>query len=467
MLWSGRVFALPGITLLVVFVLLRPQEFVPFLQRLPFLHLFTILAVLGYVIDVRLRRLQPVATNTLPWIVAFLIWAIICTAAVAPDTLVGLILFLIVLFCLYGVVAHGVQRFRTFQLVAGTLTITTVFLAFVLAHQGVAPKQCVGGVDTDGAIDGVPDGRECNANEDCKGGHGDEPDMEFRCEHIGLFGTYSVDERVRYRGELSDPNEVALAVCAGGLALLIGFAMLRRTSSGRRLVLVACSVLCIVAVFMTQSRGGLLAMVLVPGVYAIRKWGWSVVAPGGLLAAVVLSLGGRSGENADMSTQQRYEAWSVGVDLWHHSPIFGVGARQFAAHHFLTAHNSFVLMLAELGIIGLFLFVAIVYLCVKTLIVGLRVLEGDPAAKTAQIWGMALLAAMAGIIFQINTLSFSYHMVLWLFFGLCGAWYSAVKHHKPDLEIKLTFIDILIIAFMCIVYATLILPLFLKAKGEM
>ncbi|HEY0250514.1 MAG TPA: O-antigen ligase family protein [Kofleriaceae bacterium] len=459
-------FALPGITLLVVFVLLRPQEFVPFLQRLPFLHLFTILAVLGYVIDVRLRRLQPIAVNTLPWIAAFLIWAILCTAIEAPDTLVGLILFLVVLFALYGVIAHGIQRFRTFQIVAGTLTAAVVFLALVCAHQGFSPKQCVGGVDTDGAIDGVPDGRECEKNEECRGGEA-EPDMEFRCEHVGLFGTYSVDERVRYRGELSDPNEVALAICSGGMAMLLGFALLKQTSSGRRLVYVAGIGLCVVAVFMTQSRGGLLAMVLVPGIYAIRKWGWSVVVPGGGLAFLVLTLGGRSGENADASTQQRYEAWSVGLDLWHHSPMFGVGARQFAAHHFLTAHNSFVLMLTELGIVGMFLFVAIIYLCMKTLIVGLKALEGVPGTQVAQVWGMSLLAAMAGIIFQINTLSFSYHMVLWSFFGLCGGWYGAVRHHKPDLEIKMTFIDVIVVALACVLYATIVLPIFLTAKGEM
>ena len=182
---------------------------------------------------------------------------------------------------------------------------------------------------------------------------------------------------------------------------------------------------------------------------------------------IVLTLGGRSGENADVSTQMRYEAWAVGLDMWHHSPIFGVGARQFTAHHFLTAHNSYVLMLSELGIVGMFLFVSILYLCMKTLIVGLHELKDVPGTRVAQLWGMALLAAMSGIVFQINTLSFSYHIVLWLFFGLCGAWYSTVRHHKPDLEIKLTFIDIVVIVLSCLVYATIILPVFLKAKGEM
>ncbi|MEO8846715.1 MAG: O-antigen ligase family protein [Kofleriaceae bacterium] len=459
-------FALPGITLLVVFVLVRPQEFLPLLQKLPFLHLFTALAVLGYIIDVRLRRLQPQATNTLPWVIAFFVWAILATAATAPETLITLVLFVIVLFALYGVVAHGVQRFRSFQLIAGTLALTMVFLAAVCAHQGFAPKQCIAGAEQDGVVDGESDGRSCEITADCRGGDS-EPDTDYRCEHVGLFGTYSVEGRVRYRGELNDPNEVALAICSGGIAILLGFAMRRRNAPGKRFLYGVGIAVCVVAVFMTESRGGLLAMVLVPGIYAIRKWGWSVVIPGALIAVIVLTLGGRSGENADVSTQMRYEAWAVGLDMWHHSPIFGVGARQFTAHHFLTAHNSYVLMLSELGIIGMFLFTSILYLCMKTLIVGLRVLEELPGTRVAQVWGMALLAALSGIVFQINTLSFSYHTVLWLFFGLTGAWYSTVRHHKPDLEIKLNFIDIVVIVGSCLLYATIILPVFLTAKGEM
>jgi hypothetical protein len=466
MLWCERVFALPGITLLVVFVLARPQEFVAMLQRLPFLHLFTLLAVLGYVIDIRLRRLQPIATNTLPWVIAFLLWSVLSTAVMAPDTLVAWIMYMIVMFALYGTVAHGIQRFRSLQLVTGVLGLTTLFIAAICFHQGLAAKQCIAGTEEDGAIEGKPDGRECDTNETCRGPDA-EPGEEYRCEHVGLFGTYSVGERVRYRGELNDPNEVALAIASGGMAMLLGFAMRRKGASPRSYLYAVAIAICVVAVFFTKSRGGLVAMMLVPGVYAVRKWGWSVIVPGVLLAVPVMILGGRSDEAADLSTEMRYDAWTVGLDMWHHSPVFGVGARQFTAHNYLTAHNSFVLMIGELGIVGLFLFSAIIYLCIKTLVIGLRMLDGEPGTRAAQIWGMAMLAAMAGIVFQINTLSFAYHMLLWLFFGLCGAWYSAVKHHKPEFEVKLTFVDLIILAVGTILYATVALPLFLKAKGQM
>jgi O-antigen ligase len=178
-------------------------------------------------------------------------------------------------------------------------------------------------------------------------------------------------------------------------------------------------------------------------------------------------VGGRSGDAAELSTEMRYEAWASGLDMWHHHPLFGVGARMFSEHHYLTAHNSYVLSLAELGFVGLVLFVAIMYLCMKTLVVGLRELSGVPGSAAAQVWGLALLAALAGIAFQINTLSFSYHPVLWLFFGLVGAWYSAVRHHRPDLEIRLGGVEVFLIGVASLTYALVVLPLFLRAKGMM
>ena len=445
-------------------MIVKPQEFIPLLQRVPFLHLFTAFAVLGYIIDVRLRRLQPWASNAFPWILAFVLWAILSIAVNAPDQLVARSLELAVLFAFYGVLAHGIQRFRTFQLVAGVVAASCMLVTVVCMHQGFAPKQCVGGAEKDGDIEGTSDGRLCAINADCRGSE-NEPDMEFRCEHVGLFGTYSVEGRVRYRGALKDPNEVALAISAGAIALLVGFSFRRR--SFRRVIFGVGIVLAVVTVFMTQSRGGLVAAMLVPAVYLVRRHGLAVLIPGAIFAIPILVIGGRSGEAADLSTEMRYEAWGKGLELWHHSPVLGIGQRQFGAHHFLTAHNSFVLTLAELGIVGMFLFTAIIYLCIKTLIVGLRAISTIPGAGPAEVWGMALLAAMASIVFQINTLSFAYHQMLWLFFGLVGAWYSAVRHHKPELVIRLTFQDLVIIAASCLLYALVVMPLFLTAKGQM
>jgi hypothetical protein len=460
-------FAIPGIAALIVFILARPQEFIPLLQRVPFLHVFTALAVLGWVIDVRLRRLQPIATPTLPWVVALLAWVIIGTAVLLPDQLIGRVVEMAILFALYGTIAHGVQRFRTFQIVAGITAATCMFVALVCLHQGLSPMQCVAGSESEGEGDiaGKPDGRFCETNEECRGPDA-EPGFEYRCERVGLFGTYSVEGRVRYRGELHDPNEVALTISAGAMSILIGFALRKRKPLAAFLYGLGAA-LAMWTVYLTQSRGGLIAGMLVPGVYLVRRFGFKAVIPAAAVGVPVLLLGGRSGEAADVSTQMRYEAWGVGLDMFHHSPIFGVGARQFVEHHFLTAHNSYVLTLAELGFPGMALFVAVNYLSVKSLLVGLRELRDIPEARVATIWGLALLAAMSGILFQINTLSFAYHSVLWIFLGLVGAWCSAIRHHRPDFRVRLTVRDLLLITGGCAAFALVGLPIFLRIKGAL
>ena len=80
---------------------------------------------------------------------------------------------------------------------------------------------------------------------------------------------------------------------------------------------------------------------------------------------------------------------------------------------------------------------------------------------------MSLLASMAGIVFQINTLSFAYHSVLWIFFGLVGAWCSAVRYHRPEFRVQMTWRDVVIVVVACAAYALFVLPLFLRLKGYM
>jgi hypothetical protein len=457
------VFALPGIGLLLIFILARPQEFWPLLQKVPFLHLGAALAVIGYIVDVRLHRLQPIAVNTLGWVIAFFAWCLVSMAFALPEHLPRTAIEMAILFALYGTIAHGIQRFRTMQFVLGVLAATCTFIAFVCLHQGMADKQCIGGQSVVGDVEGHPDGRSCQDALQCLGPDA-EPGFEYRCEHVGFFDTYSVDGRVRYIGELHDPNEIALTLAAAGIAVLIAFAIRKRGTGGQLLMVVGVLVM-LATVWLTRSRGGLVASMLVPGVYIFRRFGWRAVVPLAVMALPVVLFGGRGGSKAEVSTLLRYEAWSAGLEMFKQHPFVGVGPRLFTDHHFLTAHNSFVLTLAELGLVGMLLFVSIIYLCFKTLYVGMRQLENVPGTAAAQVWGMALMAGLAGITFQINTLSFAYHSVLWLFFGLVGAWYSTVRHHRPQLKISMSLRDILIIVVLVFGYAFVALPMFLRYKG--
>jgi len=454
------VFAIPGICGLILFLLARPQEFYEPLQRLPWLYLFCAAAIGGYILDLKLRRLEPIAAPTLPWVVAFLAWVTLCDAVKVPN-FIGGVIEVGILATLYVAIAQGIQRFRTLQLVAGTMMVTCLFLSFVCFHQGLQPRSCVA-IDELHPGEGEPDGRPCELTDHCYGPEA-EPGWEYRCEKVGMFGTFSIEDRVRYRGDLHDPNELGMTICIGGLSFLIAFAFRRRTAWMTMFAAVGTGLI-FWTIVLTESRGALVVFMAVPGVYFIKRYGVAGAIAGAALAMPALMLGGRSGEKADMSTMLRYEAWSAGLDMFKQSPIFGVGHRQFGEHHFMTAHNSYVLTLAELGMLGQILFVGVLYMSVKILWSGVRELEHAPGAAVARIWGLALLSSFAGMLFQINTLSFAYHPVLWIMLGLAGAYSSAVRHHRPDFVVRTTLRDVLTIVFICITYSLLILPLFLKWK---
>lgn len=454
-------FAIPGICGLLVVLIARPQEFIPALQRIPLLYLLCGLALLGLVLDWRLRRLQPLTSPAFNWAMLFWLWVLLCDAFTPSASFVARAIEIAILLVFFGVLSLSVQRFRTFQTVAATLLATSTFLAIVCYHQGLQPKECL----ILGAIggEGVPSGFECDTNADCKEM---ESFDESRCEHFGMFGTYSIEERVRYRGQLNDPNEVAMTICCLGLSFALAFII--REKRGRARVFYGAIVLLIVlTVLRTGSRGGLLVMMGIPGAYAIKRYGMKALVGGGAVGAILFSVGARGGGNADESTELRYEAWAEGLGMLKRSPIFGVGHRLFTENHGLTAHNSYVLAFSELGLPGFVLFVSVIYMSIKTMFVGLKRLDHIPGAAVARAWGMAMLASLCGMTFQISTLSFSYHSVLWIIVGMGSAWYSAVKHHDPEFSVRMTLRDFATVVAICLFYVGVFLQVFLRYKGKL
>lgn len=456
-------FALPGICGLIFFVLARPQEFYEPLQKLPLLYLFCAAAIGGYVLDLKLRRLEPIAAPTLPWVVAFFLWLVVCNAVRVPANFIPNAIEIGILATLYGTIAHGVQRFRSLQIVAAVMMATCLFLSFVCWHQGQQPRSCVI-ADPEKPGEGTPNGQPCELTEHCYTGDG-EPGAEYRCEKVGMFGTYSIEDRVRYRGSLHDPNELGMTICIGGLSFLVAFALRRRTALMTTAAVLG-GLLILWTILLTQSRGALVVMLAIPGVYMVKRYGLVAMAAGGAAAVAVVTLAGRSGSKADMSTILRYEAWASGFQMFRENPVFGVGQRAFGEHHFMAAHNSYVLALAESGILGLYLFLGVLYMSVKTLLVGVRDLATVPGAAAARVWGLALLSSYAGMLFQIATLSFTYHVVLWIMLGLAGAYSSAVRYHKPDFAVGATLRDFLLIAALTVGFVVA-LPVFLKWKHAM
>ena len=434
-------FAIPGILFLIAVVYLRPQEIYPPLQAVPLLYLGLALALFGIAVDWRLRRGRPLATPPLGWAILFVGWALFTLLVRSRSDLASGAIQLGTSFALFLVIAHGVQSLRALRAVAGFLLGITLLLSLIGVHQGFAPLGC----HRQGAGEElVYDGRPCQTARECQRGDA-EPGADYACERVGLFGSSSVGQgRVRWVGPLQDPNELALAVAIG---LPFAFAAFERKRSAGRLALLLGSLVLIAAcVILTRSRGGQLVFLAVLAVYFVRRFGWRGLVLGAILSAPILLLGGRSGAEAESSSLERLDCWFEGMSMVKGDPLVGVGQGQFAEHHVQTAHNSYILAAAELGLPGMLLWSLVLWAAGKVPVQALRRLRDRPGAQAAVTWSVALLASLAGLAVGIFFLSFCYHPVLWIYLGLCGALYGAVRAHDPDFTVSIGLRDLAAVA---------------------
>jgi O-antigen ligase len=427
-------FALPPLLCLLVIDYFKPQEFIPLLAGLPLLYGLSALTLAGFIIDLRLGVSELRMAPQVPLVLLFLAWAFLTVLVKRPSELTGQVVATLIPVSLFFLVGQVVQSFRALQIVVGLLLGIATFLAVISVHQGLAPFSCVRVVYPGGIPTPVDEGRECVPAErnECEDELA-EPGADYLCEHLGLLGTYSDHGRVRFRGTLQDPNELSLAVC---VALPFAFAFLdRRRTALRAALLVGVTILFAVCTVMSGSRGGQLVFLAVLGVYFLRRFGWRGLALAVVLALPLLALGGRSDADAESSTMERLECWREGIRMFFANPIFGVGKGQFTEHHFLTAHNSFVLAVAELGAPGLFLFSLILYLTGK---IAFEIVRTEGMAQVARTWALAMLAMVAGLVTGITFLSYVYKEILWILLGLGEALYHAVRRHRPDFAVRLS-----------------------------
>jgi O-antigen ligase len=458
--------AIPGILLLIIFIYARPQEVLERLRIAPFLHIFLAVAIFGGVLDVHLRNVRIRSSPQFGWVLLFLVWSAFTVLVRAPRAAPRAILELCVCIALYASIAHAVQTFRSLQAIAAVVLAMVFLVCGVGVHQAYAPLGCVmiDGNQTGHMTGGNADGRPCDTAKDCYMGE-TEPGAEYACEHVGLFGTTSVGGgRVRYRGVLQDPNELALAGGAGlPLAFAFGHAGRRRTLFRRVLEILAFALVLVCAVF-TGSRGGQLVFLVVLATYFLRRFGRAGLVLGCVLGAPLMLLGGRSGEEASSSTMERIDCWAEALSMSRSHPLLGVGLGQFGEYNDLTAHNSYLLALSELGIPGMLLFTIIVYMSAKIPLAVLRQVTDSSAPEGAAIarpWATALLAAFAGLGVGIYFLSFSYHYVLWIYIGLSGALYMAVRSHLPSFKVRFGWGDFALVAALD---AAVVLCTYLQTK---
>ncbi|WP_394842933.1 O-antigen ligase family protein [Pendulispora brunnea] len=454
-----------GAILLVTTVFLRPQEVIPLLQGIGFLNLVTGLAVLGIIIEFATGRTRSAWTPQLPYLGAFAAWCFACTLIKAGrseiDHTVNTVVFSTVFML---VIAYAARSYARFAVIASTLVAISIALAAFGFAQSRGEFECIiiSGEDLAAGdkSTGTATGRTCvlsprECDEDARRDAMEmAPGSEFLCEKPGPFQTFTIGHgRVRWRGVLADPNELALAI---GAAFAFCFALYSAAQSKLRHIFfggaLAMASYCVIQ---TQSRGGVLVLAAVLGVYFVRRYGFKGAFAGATMALPLVMLGGRGGEEAESSSLERLGALYEGVDMFRASPVFGVGQGQFAEHYFITAHNSYLLAAAELGLPGLFLFSLLIYVSMKIPYV-VAFHPAEDVDQRLRPFAFSLFVAFSGILIGITFLSFCYHAMLFIYLGLAGALYGAVKQTSQSFQIKLRWkeylaifvVNLLMLAFL-------------------
>ncbi|MBL4868560.1 MAG: O-antigen ligase family protein [Pseudomonadales bacterium] len=116
--------------------------------------------------------------------------------------------------------------------------------------------------------------------------------------------------------------------------------------------------------FALRGDGNVVKKILVAGIVGVMLVGSLSFMPGPMRDR--LNTIRDAGE--DESFQGRIRAWGYGFDMVSWYPITGVGKSQWYKHHGRAPHNSFVQIMAELGLPGITLFLWVVMLSFKEFI---------------------------------------------------------------------------------------------------
>ena len=251
----------------------------------------------------------------------------------------------------------------------------------------------------------------------------------------GTFWNYIHDEllvegfRGRWLGVMADPNHDCMGL-VGVVPILLFFAIGSKQHWAKRLIGLGGVAACLAGIIATHSRGGsvgLAASVVIFALMSRRKALASVavlVAAAGVLVLAPTTFWQRNetiaGYAEDMSVQGRMQAWQVAFRILHEKPVLGVGEGAFlkawdqfapidAGPNRYVAHNLFLEVLGELGLVGLF---GMVSFLAAGLWSAWRARNGELGGEAR-----AIFAALVGyLICQL----FSGYSLSWFTYALCG-----------------------------------------------
>ncbi|WAC63508.1 O-antigen ligase family protein [Pseudoxanthomonas sp. SL93] len=253
--------------------------------------------------------------------------------------------------------------------------------------------------------------------------------------------------RIQYVGIFSDPNDLGMlfVIC---VPMAMYLAQLGGWLGLRRLFWWVIAATLVYGIYLTDSRGTVLALLAVFGIYLWRSRGLLVAGTLGAGALVVLmALPSRMQELevGEESAMDRVYSWYEGMQMFKDNPIWGVGKGAYTDIYQLTAHNSLVLVLAEMGIVGFTLWLMFMGYCFWMMV---SIVKWRPTRAMLQDeenfgpsvvrqWtddraiAFVLLLSLSAFAVCAFFLSRTYVSILYLLAALVVAHYSMVRRRYP------------------------------------
>lgn len=258
---------------------------------------------------------------------------------------------------------------------------------------------------------------------------------------VGWSG-YDLSEqgRIMYLGFHSDPNDLGLffLMC---LPLMVLLAKQSNWFIGKLFWLSGAG-LTVYGVYLTHSRGALLSIAAVGALMIRRKFGLFLAGMSGVIGILGITvISSRQIEVGESSAFGRVSSWYEGMQMFIANPVFGVGPGLYTEYNYLTAHNSLVLVLAELGFIGFVVWVAMMgysYFMMRRMASTSdeeAVPSGSPemlrAWRTDKEIASALMYSLVGFFVAAFFLSRSFYPFLYVVLGFVVAHYRQARPHWP------------------------------------
>ena len=255
----------------------------------------------------------------------------------------------------------------------------------------------------------------------------------------GWAGQPLVEGRITWISIFNDPNDLALVFIL--MVPVVLAILLKPGFLGLKVFPLGLLGLLVYGIFLTNSRGGALGLMAAVVFFFIKRSRYVIPGGiiGGLLAGLFLVFGpsrlGLLAAGPDESAYGRLDSWYYGFQLIKSNPLFGVGQNMFTNDYPLTAHNSFVLAAAELGLFGLFFWIGLFYVSFK----GLSSIQKHHARLAPYAYG--LQASLMGFAATAFFLSRTYNELLYLMCALAAALYHIASQEADLVAFQFTARD--------------------------